>query len=109
MSKLQLNLKENMLDSFAEGMAKIKLAESTGNAREYKFVVIHLFHFFELNLKYHVWLKDENAVFSGHKKKKTISADVALKFLEANGCEFRRYFKEDLKDLRNNYALSGLY
>ena len=103
--KLKLNLKENMLDSFAEGMAKIKSAESTGNPREYKFCVIHLFHFFELNLKYHVWLKEKDAVFSNRERRKTISADQALKYLESNGCKFRNYLKEDfawLKELRNN-------
>jgi len=104
-STLKLNLKENMLDSFAEGMAKIRLAESTGNAREYKFCVMHLFHFFELNLKYHVWLIDKHAIFSDGAKRKTITADTAMRFLEANGCKFRRYLKEDftwLKELRNN-------
>ncbi len=94
-----------MIDSFAEGMAKLKLAESMGRSREYKFCVIHLFHFIELYLKYSVWLQDRDAVFSGREKRRTISADQAIKYLESNGCEFRNYLKGDfswLKQLRNN-------
>lgn len=59
----ELDIKENALDSFNEALEKFEQGES-GNAKSYKFAILHASHFLELILKIYIISVDENLVFS---------------------------------------------
>jgi hypothetical protein len=51
MAKHQLDLKENAVDSFNEALTKYREGLS-GNAKAFKFAILHLSHSLELLFKY---------------------------------------------------------
>jgi len=95
----ELDIKENALDSFNEALEKFEQGEN-GNAKSYKFAILHASHFLELILKIYIISVDENLVFSKcykHVAKK--AKDEKISILEA----FEK-IKEDNFDLKSLMA-----
>lgn len=59
----ELDIKANALDSFNEALEKFEQGES-GNAKSYKFAILHTSHFLELILKIYIISVNEYLVFS---------------------------------------------
>lgn len=109
MSTLKLNLLENAIDSLDEALKKYQAAQE-GDAKAYKFCVLHLSHFFELVFKHYVAQISPLLVYKTPAKKITVDSftitlDEAVVILENNGHQFCPNFKTDLnwfKKLRNS-------
>ena len=59
----ELDIQANALDSFNEALEKFEKGEN-GDAKSYKFAILHTSHFLELILKMYIMSVDENLVFS---------------------------------------------
>lgn len=109
MTTHQLDLLDNALDSLAEALAKFEEGDD-GNAKAYKFSVLHMAHFIELVFKYHIAQKHPLLIFKEPfsqklDKNKTITLWEAINFInnEAAGAVSAalRADLEWLKRLRN--------
>ncbi|HMB57201.1 MAG TPA: hypothetical protein VKM35_08315 [Arenimonas sp.] len=109
MAKLDLNLKENAVDSLNEAIAKYQQGQD-GDPKAYKFCVLHLAHAVELLLKYYVTKRHPLLIYKNPFAEKikpdsmTIGLYEALNFLRNEGTEFPAGFLTDLewlKKLRN--------
>ena len=109
MSTLKLNLLDNAIDSLDEALKKYQAAQE-GDAKAYKFCVLHLSHFFELVFKHYVAQISPLLVYKTPSQKITVDSftitlDGAVVILENNGHQFCPNFKTDLnwfKKLRNS-------
>lgn len=109
MAKHELELLPNALDSFNEALAKYRAAED-GDARAYKFAILHFAHFLELLFKHYVTqahplLIYKNPFAANLEKQQTIGLWEAVQFLHNEGHQIEASFKKDLewlKNLRNN-------
>lgn len=110
MSKYELDLLENALDSLNEALAKFQLGRD-GEENAYKFCILHLSHFLELLLKYYVTQAHPLLIYKNPFGKNlnddsyTIGLPEAVQFLKNEGKEISKKFSDDLdwlKKLRNN-------
>lgn len=105
----QLDLLENALDSLAEALAKFEEGDA-GEAKAYKFAVLHMAHFIELVFKHHIAQKHPLLIYKepfGQKldRNKTITLWDAVNFINNEAAEtVSKEFRADLewlKRLRN--------
>lgn len=109
MSEHKLDLLSNALDSFNESLSKYRAGQD-GDARAYKFAILHFAHFLELLFKHYVTqahplLIYKNPFAANLDKQQTIGLWEAVQFLQNEGHDFDAEFKSDLawlKQLRNN-------
>lgn len=109
MAKHELDLLPNAVDSFNEALTKYRAAEA-GDARAYKFAILHFSHFLELLFKHYVTqahplLVYKNPFAPNLEKQQTIGLWEAIQFLHNEGHKIEPSFKKDLewlKNLRNN-------
>lgn len=109
MSRIELNLLENALDSFNEALRQYDRAEA-GEHKAFKFCIQSLSHFFELALKYYVTRSHTLLIYKNPFAKEikdsspTIGLFEAVNFLKNEGIELPLDFLTDLnwlKELRN--------
>ncbi|UTW02211.1 hypothetical protein KDX31_12665 [Amphritea atlantica] len=105
MSKLELNLLENAVDSLNEALLKYEDGLN-GNLKSFKFSILNFSHFFELALKYYVSQSHELLIYKNPfskniEKENTIGIWDAVQFLMNEGYEINRDFIEDLKWFKN--------
>lgn len=110
MTKHKLDLLENALDSLAEALSKYEEGEN-GDAKAYKFAVLHMSHFLELIFKYHVsqihpLLIYKEPFSAKPDRTKTITLWDAVNFINNDSDQaFSKEFRSDLewlKKLRND-------
>lgn len=109
MTKHELDLLPNAIDSFNEALAKYRAAEA-GDAGAYKFAILHFSHFLELLFKHYVTqahplLVYKNPFAANLEKQPTIGLWEAVQFLRNEGHKIEPAFKKDLewlKELRNS-------
>lgn len=107
--KQSLSLLENAADSFNEALRKVRDA-SYGDARPYKFAVLHFTHAIELLFKHHVALAHplliyRNPFSKALDKEATIGLWEAVQFFKNEQKELTTEMLDDLKwikALRNN-------
>jgi len=106
----QLDLLPNALDSLAEALAKFEAGDA-GDAKAYKFCVLHMAHFIELVFKYHITEKHSLLIFKDPFAakldiNKTITLWDAINFINNEEAgTVSKDFKSDLewlKRLRND-------
>jgi hypothetical protein len=105
----ELGLLENALDSLNEALRKFQAGEN-GDARSYKFAVLHFAHSLELLFKFYVTqshplLIYKNPFSKNIEKENTISLWDAVQFLKNEGKNISADLSKDLewvKQLRNN-------
>ncbi|MGA9852635.1 MAG: hypothetical protein WBR15_06860 [Gammaproteobacteria bacterium] len=109
MAKLDLNLRENAIDSLNEALSKYQQGQS-GDGKAYKFCVVHLSHFLELLLKYYVTKCHPLFIYKDPfankitEESRTIGLNDAINFLANEGMEMEATFLSDLvwlKKMRN--------
>lgn len=106
--ELEIGLRENLVDSLTEALAKYQQA-AAGNTRANKFCILHFMHFSELYLKYYVSKDDINVIFEKNRgrnsgKQKTIGIHHAIKIMKKDANKYPPFLFDDLtwaKDLRN--------
>lgn len=105
----EMDLLGNALDSLTEALVKFEEAED-GDESAYKFTVLHLSHFIELVLKYHITSRHPLLIYKDPfapklNKNKTIGLWDAINFINNEAPEtVSKEFKKDLvwlKELRN--------
>lgn len=99
--KHTLDLRENAADSFDEALTKYREGHS-GQAKAFKFAILHLAHSLELLLKYYVsrshpLLIYKNPFSKDLKKENTIGLWDAVQFLANEGKALEDDFVADLK------------
>ena len=108
--KHELSLLENAIDSLNEALVKYQAGEA-GDEKAYKFAVLHMAHFLELVLKYHITQKHPLLIYrdpfaKNLSKDKTISLWDAVNFINNESSKtLSIQFRKDLewlKELRNN-------
>ena len=109
MSRIELDLLENALDSFNEALRQYERAED-GEYKAFKFCIQSLSHFFELLLKFYVTQSHPLLIYKNPFSKniedssQTIGLYEAVNFLRNEGAELPAEFISDLKwlkELRN--------
>jgi DNA-directed RNA polymerase subunit RPC12/RpoP len=110
MSKHELDLLENALDSLAEALTKFEEGDA-GNHKAYKFAVLHMSHFIELIFKHHIAEKHPLLIYKDPfskslDKNKTIGLWDAINFIaNENADAISKELRADLewlKRLRND-------
>lgn len=109
MSKHELNLLDNAIDSLHESLVKYEQGEN-GDVKAYKFAILHISHFLELIFKYHLFNQDPLSIYissSSKDSKKTISFWTAVELISKETGEIQKSsdFRVDLdwlKKLRND-------
>lgn len=109
MTSHKLDLLPNALDSLAEALAKFEAGDA-GDAKAYKFAVLHMAHFIELVFKYHITEKHPLLIYKDPfapklDRNKTITLWDAINFINnEDGDAVSKEFRSDLewlKRLRN--------
>ena len=109
MSRIELDLLENALDSFNEALRQYERAEE-GEHKAFKFCIQSLSHFFELLLKFYVTKSHALLIYKNPFAKSiedssnTIGLYEAVNFLRNEGADLPPEFITDLKwlkELRN--------
>nr|BBJ03347.1 hypothetical protein YBY_11950 [Marinobacter nauticus] len=109
MSRIELDLLENALDSFNEALRQYERAED-GEYKAFKFCIQSLAHFFELLLKFYVTQSHPLLIYKNpfakniEESSQTIGLYEAVNFLKNEGAELPPEFISDLKwlkELRN--------
>ncbi len=109
MTTHELDLLENAIDSLVEALAKFEEGEN-GEAKAYKFAVLHMAHFVELIFKHHIASKHPLLIYKDPfsaklDKNKTITLWDAINFINNEAVEIvSSDLKRDLewlKKLRN--------
>lgn len=109
MSKHELDLLENAVDSLNEALRKYQEGIA-GNSGAFKFAILHFSHFIELLLKHYVTLSHplliyKNPFSKNIQKENTIGVWEAVQFLKNEGHDIPDEFNKDLewfKKLRND-------
>lgn len=109
MSKHELDLFENAIDSLNEALRKYQEGVE-GNFRAFKFAILHFSHFIELLLKHYVMLSHPLFIYKkpfskNIQKENTIGVWEAVQFLKDVGHDIPHEFNNDLKwfkKLRND-------
>jgi ribosomal protein S27E len=111
MTTHKLDLLQNAIDSLVEALAKYEQGEQ-GDARAYKFCVLHMSHFIELVFKHHITSKHPLLIYSkpfteslDRNKAQTITLWEAINFINNEDAgAVSKSFRNDLdwvKQLRN--------
>lgn len=110
MTTHELGLLDNALDSLAEALAKFEAGDD-GDAKAYKFAVLHMAHFIELIFKHHIASKHPLLIYKEPfnaklDKNKTITLRDAINFINNEATDtVSPALKKDLewlKRLRND-------